>query len=149
MWRLYADGQLLEWRDYTEMNAQDVITAYAPPTVQVYSMDSSGHAGDQLELVVDTDLSVTSVTLVDESGAPLAYVDSVTCEEMTSRKRWTCVYRIYDPGTHRISALASALLEYVEKTAQSPLVSVGVLPSVTPLPSPGDLPTLEPDATLD
>ena len=149
MWRLYADGQLLEWRDYTEMNAQDVITAYAPPTVQVYSMDSSGHAGDQLELVVDTDLSVTSVTLVDESGAPLAYVDSVTCEEMTSRKRWTCVYRIYDPGTHRISARASALLEYVEKTAQSPLVSVGVLPSVTPLPSPGDLPTLEPDATLD
>lgn len=148
-WRLYADGQLLEWRDYTELNAQDVIEAYAPPSARIYSMDASGRAGDPLSIVVDTDLSVTSVALVDENGQPLPYVDSVSCEELTGHKRWTCTYRIYEPGTHRVAALASAQLEYVEKTALSPVVSVGITPSVTPVPQPSGQPTLDPDATLN
>lgn len=146
VWRMYADADLNEWRDYTEANAQDVITAYAPPTVQVSYMDMSAKAGDPIKLVVETSAQVEAVALIDADGNPLPYVDSVTCEQQNGLKRWTCLYRLYEAGTHNIAVRASAWLEYVEKTVDTQTLTVAVLPSETQVPLPT---THGPDTTPD
>ncbi|MGN1070386.1 MAG: hypothetical protein ACI4P5_08220, partial [Candidatus Fimadaptatus sp.] len=144
VWRMYSDTSATQYWSYTEANNQDIITVYDLPTIQVYSLESNGKVGDPITLVVNTSKSVTSVTLVDENGRQLDYIESVTSSDMYTYTQWTCVYKFYETGMHRVAAQAKSVLGFTEKTVSTDLFSIGILPSTTPVPLPSGGPTQDP-----
>lgn len=144
VWRMYSDTSATQYWSYTEASNQDIITVYDLPTIQVYSLESNGKVGDPITLVVNTSKSVTSVTLVDENGRQLDYIESVTSSDMYTYTQWTCVYKFYETGMHRVAAQAKSVLGFTEKTVSTDLFSIGILPSTTPVPLPSGGPTQDP-----
>lgn len=144
-WRMFSGEDLLQYIDYTESKDQDIITVYAPPTIQIQDFTASVKAGDPVTMHIGTPSIVDRLELLDENGQPLPYVESITSEDMGQTRRWTCVFRFYEPGTHRICAQAHASLDFVERSVRSDVISISVMPSATHVP----VPTLEPGVTPD
>ena len=167
-WRIYAidaDGNLLKsdsstatgfndayYHDYAATEGSSV-TIYTTPTVQINSINPNMtvNAGNAITLSATTSNIVDDIVIVDENGNKIGYLESKNCRDEGNFKRWTCVFKLYEPKTYHIGVLASATVGGSAKTVLSTTSTINVPadPSqpTPPVPTPdasGNVPTQEP-----
>ena len=167
-WRVYAadaNGNMLKadgsiatsindayYHDYAASEGSSV-TIYTAPTVQVNSINPNMtvNAGTAITLSATTSNIVDDIVIVDENGNKVGYLESKNCRDEGNFKRWTCVFKLYEPKTYHIGVLASATVGGSAKTVLSTTSTINVPadPSqpTPPVPTPddgGNIPTQEP-----